>query len=377
METKLCAFCDFPLTEANRSKEHLIPNALGGLKKVSNFICRRCNNDFGGKWDSALAGQLNQLAVLFGIVRARGPVPAEIVETVNGDRFRLNADGFMTPADPSFIKEPVEGGLSIRMVARSMDEARSMIDGLKRRYPQLDVDVVMQGLRWESHYVSDSLKMSLDLGGQAACSSVIKSVMCLASACGVDARKCDAARKFAMSAEECDRCFGYFYSRDLIACRPANPIFHCVAIRGSRNSRQLIGYAEYYGFQRMVIRLSSDYEGPDLAACYAIDPISGEELSIEVDLYLSREELEATCRAETAVPGEAELALRTALFAGLKRVSDREMRRVVDKAVNDAFAVLSASGLESATADQLADLAFDNMLPYLVHRISKREPSDP
>ena len=56
--TKLCALCQTPLTKANRTKEHIIPNAIGGRKKVRNFICKRCNDETGEKWNSALTRQL-------------------------------------------------------------------------------------------------------------------------------------------------------------------------------------------------------------------------------------------------------------------------------------------------------------------------------
>ena len=34
-----CAFCAKHLTESNASKEHVIPNAIGGRKTINNFIC--------------------------------------------------------------------------------------------------------------------------------------------------------------------------------------------------------------------------------------------------------------------------------------------------------------------------------------------------
>lgn len=49
---KKCAFCDKSLSGKNRTKEHVIPNALGGRKKTVEFICNTCNNKLGEKWDA-------------------------------------------------------------------------------------------------------------------------------------------------------------------------------------------------------------------------------------------------------------------------------------------------------------------------------------
>jgi 5-methylcytosine-specific restriction endonuclease McrA len=38
-----CVLCENTITAETESEEHLIPNALGGRKKVSGFLCRDCN----------------------------------------------------------------------------------------------------------------------------------------------------------------------------------------------------------------------------------------------------------------------------------------------------------------------------------------------
>ncbi|GAL13836.1 hypothetical protein JCM19233_4843 [Vibrio astriarenae] len=73
-----CALCDVEITEKNDTKEHLIPNAIGGRKKVKGFICENCNNASGDDWESELAKQLNPLSLFFGISRERGEAPPQL-----------------------------------------------------------------------------------------------------------------------------------------------------------------------------------------------------------------------------------------------------------------------------------------------------------
>ncbi|MBB3212453.1 5-methylcytosine-specific restriction endonuclease McrA [Herbaspirillum sp. Sphag1AN] len=65
MNTKKCQLCRDELNHSNDSKEHIIPNAIGGKKKVSGFICKSCNNKAGETWDAELASQLNWFSLFF------------------------------------------------------------------------------------------------------------------------------------------------------------------------------------------------------------------------------------------------------------------------------------------------------------------------
>jgi hypothetical protein len=47
-----CALCETAITAENDSDEHLIPNALGGRRKVSGFLYRDCNSRTGEAWDA-------------------------------------------------------------------------------------------------------------------------------------------------------------------------------------------------------------------------------------------------------------------------------------------------------------------------------------
>ena len=55
--SKQCVLCDGVISEKNMTAEHIIPNAIGGRKKVSGFICRDCNNRTGTEWDAKLVDQ--------------------------------------------------------------------------------------------------------------------------------------------------------------------------------------------------------------------------------------------------------------------------------------------------------------------------------
>lgn len=49
-----CALCGRQFEQLHVSGELIIPNAIGGEKKVGGFLCRKCNNDTAREWDVAL-----------------------------------------------------------------------------------------------------------------------------------------------------------------------------------------------------------------------------------------------------------------------------------------------------------------------------------
>lgn len=53
MEEIYCAICNEEITEKNRSIEHIIPNAIGGILKTYKLFCKNCNSKFGSNLDAA------------------------------------------------------------------------------------------------------------------------------------------------------------------------------------------------------------------------------------------------------------------------------------------------------------------------------------
>lgn len=143
---KFCALCPAEITSKNNSKEHIIPSSIGGRLTVQSFICKSCNEQSGDDWDAVLAAQFNWFSLTVGIKRqsGRGEPPRQLIETVNGKRLLLHADGKMTPEHP--VYEKVENGnqTKINIQARTLEEAKDILKKIAKKYPKLDKDKVLQ-----------------------------------------------------------------------------------------------------------------------------------------------------------------------------------------------------------------------------------------
>ncbi len=157
-----CAICDQQITKETDSGEHVVPNSIGGRKKVRGFICNPCNNSVGKTWDAKLASQLNWFCVAIGIARDRGKSPDEIVKAVDGKEFRIGANGTMTLKDPLFQVVEENGMANVTMFARSPSEARQMLDGLKKKYSEFDLEAALKEIEMEAFKVG--MKWTRNLG---------------------------------------------------------------------------------------------------------------------------------------------------------------------------------------------------------------------
>jgi hypothetical protein len=369
MTTFYCALCDQVITPTNNSKEHLLPNGIGGQKTVRNVLCKPCNDRTGAAWDAIVSKQLNPLNLLFAIKRDRGSVQAEDYTTLSGQKVRKHPEGHLTLPRQEPIRTQTDQGLRVQARVTTEQEARTFLLGLKRRYPQVDVEEHMRNIRVEHSYLSDPIFTQLAPGGPQAGRSFVKSAYTLAVSSGVKPEVCIEARAYLLH-EENKPCFNYFYKRDLVTNRPTDNVFHCVAVAGDSTTGQLIGYVELYSTWRMVMCLSSQYAGELFQKSYAVNPTIGEEIKLSFDLNFSRDELRPACNGEDAYL-EALLRASNAMMA-IGYPASRERRRVFQRAIATAMDQLGVGPSDSLSSGQLSEfirIVTKEVTPCLLHQL--------
>jgi hypothetical protein len=153
-------------------------------------------------------------------------VPAGDFETESGQTVRVHPDGHMSLPDVEPTVTISGSKAEIKARRRTKAEARKMLDGMKRRYPKLDVDEAMQTVVEARTYLSEPVRATFNFGGLQSGRSVVKSAVALAVASGVNAKTCGEAMD-CLRNDRREPCFGYFYKRDLVRNRPADRVFHC------------------------------------------------------------------------------------------------------------------------------------------------------
>jgi HNH endonuclease len=365
-----CALCNVVLTPENNSREHLLPNGIGGQKAVRNVLCKPCNDRTGAEWDAIVSKQLNFLNLLFGIKRDRGEVQAENFKTVSGQTIRKHPDGHLTFPRQEPTRIQTDQGVRIETRVATEQEAKAFLLGLKRRNPKLDIEEQLRGIRVEHTYLSDPIFTTMQPGGAEAGRSFVKSAYTLAVSSGVKPNDCVEARAYLLNADGMP-CFDYFYERDLILNRPTDRVFHCVAVSGNPTTGQLMGYVELYSTWRMVMCLSSQYAGDFFQSSYSVNPVTGEEIRLSFYLNFSRGQLRRACNGKDDYSGELGKAFNAMMEIGYPASLQRERERVLHRAVATAMDQLGVHPGESLSPDQLSEftrIVTQEITPCLVHQ---------
>lgn len=374
-----CAICGDPITAENDSKEHLIPEAIGGRLKVKGFICRHCNNNAGSTWDAKLSAQLHPLSLLFGVERQRGTTPGLAITTTAGEELTMKPGGGFVHTKPSFLEEAAPEGVKIQIAARSMEEAKRILAGVKRKYPNIDVDHAVANAQAYYTYPKGMVQHQLEFGGEVSGRSIVKSALALAHHAGIPVKSCEDALNY-LRDPAATPCFGYYYASDLVTDRSTETPLHCVSIEANPDTGMILGYAEYFGIQRAVVCLGRNYVGDPRQACYAIDPRTGGQLDLSIHLSFSEMDLEAIYDYRMVPDGAIVEAFNRVVPEALKRKHEGERDRVISQAVEYGFANCGAKPgeiLTEAHVKKLSGLIIEKMMPFILHNLARQEPVPP
>ncbi|MBE7197827.1 MAG: HNH endonuclease [Parafilimonas terrae] len=369
-----CLLCPAEITAANDSAEHLIPNAIGGRRKVSGLLCKTCNSETGRSWDAALGDQLLPLTLLFDVSRQRKSAERSLaVTTTAGERITIGPGGKLTLSAPAIDRTPVgESQTSYRLVARTMEEARQMVQGLKRKHPEIDVEAALKQAQAVETYLQGTVCHDLGFGGELAGRSVVKSCLAMAFSSGIPIASCEAGVKYLLDADA-EPCFGFHQRRELVTGRVAGTPFHCLAVRANPQSGLVLAYAEYFGCRRVVACLGERYDGPSIEMAYAIDPRDGREIPLSVDLPFDPSEVRQIYDYEHACPEFEEQAIGSVIAPVIDQSREAEYERVRRNAWIGALEACGAKAgdeLTDALRLRLSREIAERITPFLLNQIS-------
>ena len=282
--THACVLCGDSATGENRSKEHIIPQSVGGGSSVIGFTCRRCNNGIGLTYDAALAKSFERLILLLDISRQK-PLPrGRVAQMSDGLRVRVLPGNRVELAENAPQAFSEEGRSGLHLVASTRAELRQMIQKISdRRGLDLDVEAHVEQATERTIYLDEPIDHGTHGWGPDEYRSLVKSALALVFHAEVDPRCAEIGLAY-MAGDDETKCIFPYYNKDLLSQRELGMPINCVYVKGDPDTREVMAYVEILGILRCVIRLSENYEGEHFEHSYAIDPTDGAELEVVVDL---------------------------------------------------------------------------------------------
>ncbi|MGI4797086.1 MAG: HNH endonuclease [Janthinobacterium lividum] len=377
---KKCAFCAAPLVGPAVTREHIIPSAIGGRRTTTKFICAPCNQRTGNEWDAPLAKELHHMSVFFEITRDRLPVPRVQTTSSTGEIITLAADGQITLPVASVIENEMPGTFRVR--APNLDAARIAVASLKRKHGEFDVDKVMAAATEELTHLSGMVKLTFSLADSDSLRAVVKSAVAMAVDSGIDAATCVDAISF-LRGEDVEPPYGMFYTTDVVKERPVGVIFHAVTVFSVIEERQLLAYVELFSTYRLIVVLSSRYDGAELTPItYALNPVTGKTIDIELKTDILDVEISKLYAGDYFTHESLMAAFNHSLPIAMSRKFEREQRAVSKYAFADAWKRCGAQPGEYLNETHIATMSqimATTITNYIISRrkLNKLAEADP
>lgn len=305
---------------------------------------------------------------MFGISRQRGSTPSLSITTTAGEDLTLLPDGGFTPNNPSYSESTSAGDVAIQIIARDFKEARNILKGVKKKYPNIYIEEVLAGAQVSSKYPKGLIQHQLDFGGPISGRSIVKSVLALAHNVGIPVSACFDATNYLRDLSA-TRCYGFYQAIDLIKNRPSKVPLHCIAIEVNPCTGFILGYAEFFGVHRVVACLGQNYLGKLIQANYTIDPRNGEELKVFVSLDFKMNDIYSIYENKMVPVGSVEAAFLQVIPTALNVHFENEKARVIKIATEYAFSICGAKQGYILTAEhlkKLSELLFEKLMPFLI-----------
>jgi hypothetical protein len=122
-----CVICGVPLTAASASREHVIPNALGGLLTTRRATCVECNSTTGATQDKDLVTTFAPLLAVLDVVRQRGETqPFRFKDSKSGEYFVIQP-GREPTKDANFSRQSIDGRSQFFVYAPTEQEAKDKV----------------------------------------------------------------------------------------------------------------------------------------------------------------------------------------------------------------------------------------------------------
>ena len=366
-----CALCLTQITEENNTNEHIIPNSIGGRKKIRNFICNECNNKTGENWDSELAKNFAPFCTMFGIKKDRGDVPPLRVKTISGIEYKQFEDGTFQPLNPSLnVIAKEEKGLDISIQARTPDEAQRMLEGVQKKYKLKEESIkpLKEQIAVKDFYLDEPIVHNFSFDAEKSGRSALKSALALAASGGINPFDCNLAIDFLTNGGEPN--FGYYdCNNDLVKNRELGLPFHCIYINAIKETGQILAYIEYFGFQRIVACMSNNYLGETKQILYAINPMTGEEIDIIIELNFTPDQIKKIYDYEMYKPESVRVSFGHIMDRAISYSREREFHRVFNKAVAYANQFHDISLSHEQNCHLKAEKIIESLQPYIKNLI--------
>ena len=278
----LCYICG-DNTDKSPTDEHIIYNAIGGREKSRGLLCNTCNRKMGSLVDVNFLRQFTVISALLDIKKERGHHKSiSVTGSESGNKYLFDAkkEKFQLPYPNIGIKKNDENReANLLIVASSEKHVKQSLKGLKRQFPNLNIEQFMAGFRNQKKKIDEPVTFQTELITEKSYQGATRVAVNIALHLGLAVEQLAPAIKFIKSGKKDDnfQIMPLYKQGYRLNNQPQKAVFHTVVIIGDQKEKKLIAIAEFFNAYRYIILLNSEYMGETLSISYSIDAETGEK----------------------------------------------------------------------------------------------------
>lgn len=296
-QIKKCYKCPNLLTEDNRSKEHIIPNFLGGRLTSPELLCKKCNSEFGETIDSELKKQLGFASEI--IVQKRHRDKADngiLIETTSGKKAKVGSQ--FLPKPKLYIKLP--NGQQIEITGKNEKELRKIANKKKKeletKYESFQLTEFIEYPTTEKFHFKNNKELPIgymEFGGKDYFRGIAKIILNFY----ITKRPNDKPPQVLLD-YVCGRLdknqflFIYHPSHYKIHDLGVDEFSHIIYLRGDQELKTVYCYLELFNFEKFICIIDKDYNSQDFIETYSCDCTNGREIEKKIAIELYRHHIE-------------------------------------------------------------------------------------
>ncbi|MBB3185920.1 HNH endonuclease [Microbacter margulisiae] len=373
-----CYKCEVELTSDNESEEHIILNACGGRLKPKNLLCKTCNSGFGDSCDKILADSTNDLSNLLLIKRHRGePQSIKGKLTSTGEDYYIQYGGDPMMSKP-IISEVVDGEkVELSITARNEKEYKQILKGLKRKYPQLNIEEAIKTAEYKKEYLDDTIHFQSTIGGKEVFRSITKSAINYFIYKGGDRKYIVHLFDYLDEKEDLDIVWMH-YPENTIYAPVESEVSHVIRVIGNPNEKILFAYIELFNVHNFIIKLNENYDGVPMDETYTFDLIEIKEIIRVIPLNYTRGQLLDLFENKDDKPFlKVQKRFERVVGLAMKRQSSNHNQELISRAINNSLGKYPEGTI--ITKEMIDELVKDTMkeiTPMILHQLKRKNRDD-
>lgn len=322
---------------SNRSKEHIIPNHLGGRRTSNTIIDKSTNDHFGSTMDAELGRAINWIRILLDARSGDGTPPPPLSVESGAETYLITPGGKPELRKPGIHvnKDPVSGTVTISGVARNEQEVRRLTKRVRQQYGISD-EALAQALERQKAFVPPvSIQFQVN-------SLVLRSIAKIAcnlfssEHTGLFLRhEFNGVREYILNGGD-DQTFIRLNTSEVSigeAGRDLGPLDHLVLVHGDSETGQVRALVCLFKYLQFVVDMGTIQLSDDIALAYRVDQLGRQQrMNDQQDIF----EIPRVQR-----PLDVERALKSAMGSILHVIQSR-LPNIIEEisrtAVEEVFA---------------------------------------